>query len=153
MTDSSHTAAPLIAVAINSWPSPPHSPCAQFSNVHKDTLHNFGHTKHPCLQSPYPTLSALSRTHPANLGVMMCTFRDGVAQLEGHAVQIMITGTCLNDDCNKMATVALHPYKNHRPILPGILAAKSRVRPRSHMVFRPTETVKTDLPGMCLDPG
>jgi len=74
---------------------------------------------------------------------MMYTFRDGVAQLEGHAVQTMITGICLNDDCDKTATVTLHPQQG------GVATCSYQLTPEGELssvvrALTNVETVRVD---------
>lgn len=47
-------------------------------------------------------------SHPANSGQFIYTFSDPDINLEGHSVQTLIGGVCLDNACQTMTPVALH---------------------------------------------
>lgn len=64
--------------------------------------------RHSCLQPGFENYCGLSPSHPATSGQVMYNFFDPDLNLEGHSVQTLIGGICLDDACNTMTSVAFH---------------------------------------------
>jgi len=73
---------------------------------------------------------------------MLYKFTDGVAELEGHAVQTMIAGICLDDACVETATVTLHRREG------GVAACSYQLTPGGELssMVRALTTVETVVP-------
>ena len=81
---------------------------SQLTAVLLDVLRELNIENQPCLSGPFQTRCALSPNHPATSGAVVYEWDDPTANIQGHAVQTMLWGMCLDDKCEKPTTVALH---------------------------------------------
>jgi len=81
---------------------------SQLAAVLLDVLREHNVENQPCLNGPFETRCGLSPKHPATSGTVVYQWDDPTANLQGHAVQTILWGMCLDDRCEKLTTVALH---------------------------------------------
>lgn len=85
---------------------PPHG--QQMSVALADLLRDKEVDEHACLRANFDNYCGLSPSHPANSGQFMYNFSDPDLNLQGHSVQTLIGGVCLDDSCQTITPVALH---------------------------------------------
>lgn len=88
--------------------APPPLRVRQMSVVLADLLRQTDVEGHSCLRGDFNNSCGLSPSHPATSGQFMYIFSDPDVNLEGHSVQTLIGGACLDDACQTMTPVALH---------------------------------------------